>query len=1528
MKNRVMKVGLTLSFSLLSTSIAFAADELLKNGSFENYTINKDNGRWKLVTFDNWQGAGEVWNSAIGKPATQGEHKIELDVGKKTINSLSQTVTTVAGQQYRLSMDAYARRKNTSDVDVLVDGQVIASISPDRKWAQYDTYFIGTGTEQVVSLKERDNQNNGLGTIIDNVSLQQSNELIVNGSFEDFTVNVDHGRWKEVTFAAWEGNGEAWNNKLGKRSTNGGHKIELDAGRELNTLSQTVTTENRLQYALRLDAYARRANSSDVEIWVDDTKLETIKPSKEWQTYRFTFFGNGSAQKIQLKEIDTQNNGLGTVIDQVSLVSTDTYDNRPPTIAGTAKTTIAAYDAYRFAPTASDVDNDTLTFSINNKPAWASFDSATGILSGTPSPSDVGSHANIQISTQDAHITTALAPFSIDVTAAVNIAAAFGTATQGRQYGSEEASQAIDGDVNTYNHTQCNANDNWWQLALPNPTHIAQMTVQGRNSNTHRLQDAAVYISQTPYTGTLNDSDKVATLAGSATVQEMVLSPQKTGNYLIVKANGSNCLHLANVEVYGQVPAAPTFADHENDYLIQGNSAEGDIVTTIKATDLQGDTLSYTLVGDVPFSIDSNGNISVNGALEAGTYTVEVVVSDGDNRITSRVDIRVTSATAAMDAVASGDVSQVTEAELIQATINSIEATKSFLLTAKTRIFNLNADGTAKADGSSLTVIDWDPTHDAAVLSATLGKNTALLTTNAVTKAGYTVDNKTMAVIGAKGAARYMVMGSNPLRNTYRNANTANEQMHQVLENAMTWLTGRDNLQQAPFKVVLAHLDQSYYFPDEVASRQWLDSHYADQVSYNAENSCDGTALAACLDNSTDLLIISQIASNTDDAQAIAATVNQALQNGTSVLYLHHNGNLQTLGKTLFTSVFDVNYTGDNYWRRLSFAAYDPTANLQNLSTDLTAIKTLFTHFQQSDYNVDWSGCEQENCRAAAGLSDFSTGAALVKTMMNNLDQNKKRIFDETGYTLQKLLALTADKFRQGVRFPMDKNATDDTTFLKAYYADHAVYNYRERNAVQADMGNFSRSDFSHITPRTKTVDMTSKQSFRAAGVYALPGQTLYVTRNDNSNVETKVFINTLRSGSTHEFASNGYKRPKFLQSVAIEVKAGETIRLTSPYGGPVQIRFNANDLPVSFTFQNIGEHPYWNDADDNDLFAQQLDAGNYDWAELATPGFEVHSTLSNMRKSMNDSRWGNAQALAAGTMRYMHNLPHALAGLKGVGIDPIPELHDFANANNWEIQTLAKVQHMNADQATCGYGCSGNPYDAYWSFSPIGHGDVHELGHGLQGGRRFAGWENHSMTNYYSYYTKSNYFKDTGGEPECQSLPFEANFNVLQASINQADPAAYMQANLWDKNSWSKSAAMFIQMMMVVQSDGALSDGWLLRGRLHLFERALKQATVNDSTWLAKRDNLGMGSYSRAEAKAINNNDWYLVALSYSMQRDFRDYLTMWAIPFSEKAATQVAGLGYSALPRQYFASDAKAYCKGLDKPALAVDGQQAWSQ
>jgi hypothetical protein len=96
-------------------------------------------------------------------------------------------------------------------------------------------------------------------------------------------------------------------------------------------------------------------------------------------------------------------------------ISVTAAPNRAPTISGTPPTTAAAGTAYTFAPTASDPDNDTLGFSIQNKPTWASFDTLTGRLSGTPASTDVGTYSNIVISVSDSRASASLPAFTITV---------------------------------------------------------------------------------------------------------------------------------------------------------------------------------------------------------------------------------------------------------------------------------------------------------------------------------------------------------------------------------------------------------------------------------------------------------------------------------------------------------------------------------------------------------------------------------------------------------------------------------------------------------------------------------------------------------------------------------------------------------------------------------------------------------------------------------------------------------------------------------------------------------------------------------------------------------------------------------------------------------------------------------------------------------------------------------------------------------------------------------------------------------
>ncbi|WP_107352583.1 Ig-like domain-containing protein [Shewanella algae] len=92
-------------------------------------------------------------------------------------------------------------------------------------------------------------------------------------------------------------------------------------------------------------------------------------------------------------------------------------DNKAPSISGTPAGSVDQDSYYSFIPTATDPDQDPLTFSISNKPAWASFNTANGELSGTPLREHVGVSDNIIIRVSDGALSTDLAPFSVEVKA-------------------------------------------------------------------------------------------------------------------------------------------------------------------------------------------------------------------------------------------------------------------------------------------------------------------------------------------------------------------------------------------------------------------------------------------------------------------------------------------------------------------------------------------------------------------------------------------------------------------------------------------------------------------------------------------------------------------------------------------------------------------------------------------------------------------------------------------------------------------------------------------------------------------------------------------------------------------------------------------------------------------------------------------------------------------------------------------------------------------------------------------------------
>jgi len=89
--------------------------------------------------------------------------------------------------------------------------------------------------------------------------------------------------------------------------------------------------------------------------------------------------------------------------------------NIPPDISGTPPAKVVAEKTYSFTPDAADPDGDTIAFSITNKPSWASFDTVTGRLTGTPGINDIGEYGDITLFVSDGQSSDSLGPFSITV---------------------------------------------------------------------------------------------------------------------------------------------------------------------------------------------------------------------------------------------------------------------------------------------------------------------------------------------------------------------------------------------------------------------------------------------------------------------------------------------------------------------------------------------------------------------------------------------------------------------------------------------------------------------------------------------------------------------------------------------------------------------------------------------------------------------------------------------------------------------------------------------------------------------------------------------------------------------------------------------------------------------------------------------------------------------------------------------------------------------------------------------------------
>lgn len=866
-------------------------------------------------------------------------------------------------------------------------------------------------------------------------------------------------------------------------------------------------------------------------------------------------------------------------------------------------------------------------------------------------------------------------------------------------------------------------------------------------------------------------------------------------------------------------------------------------------------------------------------------------------------------------------------------------------------LFNLMPDGSARTDGTSLTNIDWDPRHDTSLLSATVGANVVAIETNDVSDPAETVETRGLAVIGELGTARYLVLGNNPLRvrDDRGNSSVVNAEMTQFMVNALRWL--RRDPAAAPVQVTLAHIDEDYWFDDEAATREFLTAQFGAGTTLTAADACDGAAaLGACLDAGAELLVISQdydeASVNVDD---VVARVRTAMEAGTPVLFFLRDGEPNALGEALL-DLLSVEYVADNYWYALRATAFDPTTLIDRpLTGDNAAIDTTLAHLLSGDYSFTLPGIADDADASEAYRSEFADGAEAVQRRMNTLDYEGTAIFTTCGDTLEKLLVLAGDRLRADIQYPMTVAGTPAQTFLRAYFGDHAVYGNRAVGAAQPDRGSFDSLDAASVTPVSETVELISRPDFRSAGVYLLPGRTARITRLDDSPAEVRVFVNTQRPGSTPLWQDDrwgGYDRPRFLRSESVPLVEGETVTFTNPYGGPLQLAFEESGVNVRVRFEGVGRHPHWRSPADDERFAAAVASGVYDWVEVATPGFELHSRADYFAETMSDPRWSTPAALSAAIEQYTFNEVHVMAGFAGEGITEHPEVHGWAEEQGFEVPLLDLVKHGTMDQASCGAGCSGNPYDASWAFGPVAHGDLHELGHSIQRERfqlthNDLQYPNHAATNWSPFYGASRYYDDHGAV-EAWEVPHDTTFAQLQAAYTAGERAGDFSTHMntylagilagGGDSGIKESYSMFLQAMAAARHADALTDGYLVVPRIHIYERAYLAALADDTTWMAARDGLGLSTFARADAEALTHNDFMVIAFSQVTGLDYRDFFAMWGIAISAAADAQVAAYAFPAVARAFFALGPADHVQGAISTRnasftrIVIDGTTAW--
>jgi len=657
MKPQITKFTLSLATILTLGVTTVQAENILLNGSFEEYTTIKENSKSKRVTFDNWNGGGKIL--LTGESAVDGEAKVVLDNNTK-VNTLTQNVQTINGYSYTLSFSAYTSpvHIHSSDIEVIVDGKVVDTIQPTKTWADYNVTFVGTGEEQSIGFREVASQNNNHGAILDNVKLDVELGDVVSTSIELAQ------KYGVATQGAMPSYASGHNAQMG-----------IDGDKSTYTYTNGDSRNNWYQVAMS-------ANPSIEKLMIQSANYKPYRLAGAKVYLSSTPYG-GNVEGMEL---------VGTLKGDTSeqVINFDTPKKASYVVVKATdgnKLHIASLEVYGTLPTAPIVDKSAYNFSlVANAPKGTILGQVgakdyqnkklTYAIEGE-TPFAIDKNGVIRVAKKVNHNVVQNYSFKVNVSGGsesvstdVNVQILNGLGVKVERWngiGGGAVSDLLDNthyqdapDMTTVltnlNQEKENKADNFG-VRLTTTLSVKEsgdyfFAIVGDDSTELRL-DGKTIASKNGWGsyqdwGVSGKSAKIHLEAGDTHEIEAFMKEAGGAEHVSVawrKAEeptftliSSEQLSLGKLD---KEATKPFFDDNVSSVRIDHWQNKIEVIANKSAIDYQGDTLSYSIREDVPFSIDANGDIRVDGTLDKNRYRLTVIASDGTNRVTNKLIVKV-----------------------------------------------------------------------------------------------------------------------------------------------------------------------------------------------------------------------------------------------------------------------------------------------------------------------------------------------------------------------------------------------------------------------------------------------------------------------------------------------------------------------------------------------------------------------------------------------------------------------------------------------------------------------------------------------------------------------------------------------------------------------------------------------------------------------------------------------------------------------------------------------------------------------